>query len=166
MIQYTSKSAILSDCGQYRYLLQRTWDLALPRLCAIGLNPSTAEGELDDATVRVLVGRAQRMYMGGLDLVNLFALRATRPRDMMANLFPVSANYEPHRNFNTMAEVVSQAGFVLVCWGTHGSHRNKANHVLAALQSSRVIVHALRLNADGSPSHPLRISYDTRPFPI
>ena len=46
------KSAILSDCGAYRYELRRTWDDQLPVLLWIGLNPSTADHLQDDPTNR------------------------------------------------------------------------------------------------------------------
>ena len=38
--------------GRYRYALGRCWDPALPRICWIMLNPSTADGTQDDPTLR------------------------------------------------------------------------------------------------------------------
>lgn len=48
---YTDTSAVISECGQYRYLLRRTWDVDRPVACLIMLNPSTADASKDDATI-------------------------------------------------------------------------------------------------------------------
>ena len=48
-------SAIISECGTYRYLLTRPSEVANPGLGAalfIMLNPSTADASLDDPTTR------------------------------------------------------------------------------------------------------------------
>lgn len=163
---YTHKSAVISACGLYRYLLTRTWDASKPRFAACGLNPSKADALIDDATVRVLVGRADRMGYGGLDLVNLLAYRATHPSDMMESPHPINEPGWPSRNGEVLAEVASKAAFFLACWGTGGSFWNRGELVLSALKGCGVPVHALRLNQDGSPAHPLRIGYDVVPFRI
>ena len=163
---YTQSSAQLSECGRYRLILRRTWNAPLLRMCAVLLNPSTADGTLDDATVRVLVGRAQRMHFGGLDLVNLFSLRATDPREMLVHPYPISPPTYPALNDEVLCEAVSQAGFVLAAWGNHGAHMGRAAAVLSAMRGCGVQVHALRLTQAGHPAHPLRISYDTAPYPI
>lgn len=76
------RSAVVSDCGRYRYRLDRIWDTALPAVTFIMLNPSTADASNDDATIRRLAGTngfARRWGCGALIVVNLYAWRATTP---------------------------------------------------------------------------------------
>ena len=74
------KGAVISDCKRYRYRLWRIWNGSQSRLVFVMLNPSTADGEQDDPTIRKCVGFAERLGYGGIEVVNLFAWRATDPR--------------------------------------------------------------------------------------
>ncbi len=49
-MQRQGNGAILS--GRYRYLLWRTWDETCPRLLWVLLNPSKADEQTDDPTLR------------------------------------------------------------------------------------------------------------------
>src|SRR5437868_12651695 len=71
-------SAVISPCGKFRYRLTRQWGegAALP---FVMLNPSTADAEQDDPTIRKCVGFAKRMGYDGIEVVNLYAYRATKP---------------------------------------------------------------------------------------
>jgi len=71
--------AIVSDDGLYRYRLWRRWDAECPTMVWIMLNPSTADAEVDDPTIRRCIGFARREHCGGIEVVNLYALRATNP---------------------------------------------------------------------------------------
>ncbi len=72
-------TAAFSPCGQYRRWLKRLWQPAAPRLIFIGLNPSRADGQRDDPTLRRLVGFAQRWGYGSLEVLNLFARISPSP---------------------------------------------------------------------------------------
>ena len=160
-------SAILSPCRKYRYHLQRTWYEAGKRLCFIMLNPSTADETKDDATITRCRARAMKMACGGIDVVNLFALRATDPMelyDFFAN--PVSDPSFPSRNDHTIEMTARNAYMVICAWGKHGAHLDRGKILFGRLQEWGIVPHALRLNKDGSPGHPLYISLDQKPFPI
>jgi hypothetical protein len=73
-----SKSATISQCGLYRYDLWRRWDSSIPGVAFIGLNPSTADAEKDDPTIRKCVAYAKKWGFGSLCMLNLFAFRATQ----------------------------------------------------------------------------------------
>lgn len=90
------KSAIISPCGQYRYRLERAWDRSFPAAVFVCLNPSIADATLDDPTLRKCVGFARRWGCGHLVLVNLFALRATDPREMKRHPSPVGPDNDRH----------------------------------------------------------------------
>lgn len=82
-----TRLAILSrDGGWHRYLLARIWDPspAAALLVWIMLNPSTADHERDDPTVRRCAGFARRLGYGGIAVANLYSYRATDPRELGA----------------------------------------------------------------------------------
>lgn len=76
------RSAVLSDCGQYRYLLAREWADTGESAVSVLLNPSTADATTDDATTARCIKYAQSWGCGALLIVNLYAWRATKPRDL------------------------------------------------------------------------------------
>src|SRR5688500_18287560 len=74
------KKATLSACGRYRYHLERRW--ATHVLPIVMLNPSTADAEIDDPTIRRCMGFAKRDGYGGIAVCNLYALRSPSPDDL------------------------------------------------------------------------------------
>jgi len=87
--------ATFSTDRVYRYALWRVWDAALPSFVVIGLNPSTADETENDPTIRRCIGFAKREGCGGLVMLNLFAVRATDPRVMMAHPEPIGPDNPP-----------------------------------------------------------------------
>jgi hypothetical protein len=74
------RGAEFSPCRRYRYVLWRTWDPAAGSVNFIGLNPSTADEQVDDPTIRCCIGFARDWGYGGLVMTNLFAIPATTRR--------------------------------------------------------------------------------------
>jgi len=153
-------SANISSCGKFRYHLTREWDLFEPTpLLFVMLNPSTADDFQDDPTIRKCIGFAQRHGFGGIEVVNLFAYRATRPADLAAAGWP-----EGPRNRASILQaarrVRNAGGRVVAAWGANARKRyDVADEVLAMLRKERIRVWALRLLDDGTPGHPLMLPY-------
>ncbi len=80
---FVTKEAVISDCGRYRYRLTRRWGDG-PLLSFIMLNPSTADAEVDDPTIRRCMGFARRDGYGGIVVGNLYAFRTTKPKALFA----------------------------------------------------------------------------------
>src|SRR5687767_7200334 len=72
------RGAVISDDQRYRYQLVRGWS-GEPPIVWVMLNPSTADGTQDDHTIRKIVQFSRNWGYGSLTVVNLFALRATKP---------------------------------------------------------------------------------------
>lgn len=155
-----------SACKQYRYTLWRRWKIDSDLfeaggredsfLQVIGLNPSTADERQDDPTIRRCIGYAKAWGYGALCMTNLFAWRDTDPQKMKAQPDPVGAE-----NDRWLIEIAKHAGMILAAWGKHGAHMNRAAHVVKMLPA----IHALWVNADGTPKHPLYCRADLIPFP-
>lgn len=158
------RNATLSGCGRYRYWLERCWqDDGGDYLNFIMLNPSTADAEVDDPTVRKCMGFARRLGYIGVHVVNLFAFRATDPRDLPCPHIAVG----PENDLCIEAAELSAAR-TIVAWGAKANEiaPMRVRGVLAMLKPDRTF--CLGLNADGSPKHPLYVPYGAPliPFPF
>src|SRR4051794_1235729 len=88
--------AVLSDDRVYRYSLSRTWSPTKGAVTFIGLNPSTADENELDPTLRRIVGFAHAWGYGTFHMANLFAFRATDPVAMRAAPEPVGPDNDEH----------------------------------------------------------------------
>jgi hypothetical protein len=163
-------SAVISPCGKYRYRLQREigqgWKIAV----FVMLNPSTADAEQDDPTIRRCIGFAKAWGCGQLIVVNLFAVRATDPKVMLAADDPVGPdNYKHVKRAVRLAsrtdpETSEPEGIVVCAWGAHGSYMDQDETTLSWIERECAVPHALKLTKDRMPSHPLYLRTDTKPF--
>ena len=149
-------SAYLSPCGAYRYRLGREWDSGLPMVAFIMLNPSTADAEQDDPTIRRCIGFAKSWGFGGLIVGNLFALRSTDPAALYGHPDPVGPDNDKH-----LGAIARSAEQVICAWGTHGKLNERGRRVGEMLSGANLA--ALKVTADGSPGHPLYIAGATQP---
>lgn len=84
------RAAEFSPCRSYRYTLTRIWrEPARVVLPFVGLNPSVADAEADDQTIRKCIGFAQRRGADGIVMVNLFALVSKDPKKLFTTPDPV-----------------------------------------------------------------------------
>jgi hypothetical protein len=146
--------------GPYRYLLWRRWADAASLLFVM-LNPSTADAERDDPTIRRCVGFARAWGFGGVEVVNLFAWRATYPGELRRARDPVG----PH-NDGVILAAAARNQAVLAAWGNHGALGARDRQVAALLAPFRPRSLGA-LTAGGAPRHPLyvRAAVTTRPLP-
>lgn len=148
------RSAVISECGAYRYVLGRDWDIARPLLGFIMLNPSTADADIDDPTIRKCIGFSERLGFGALRVVNLFAFRATKPAALKAAGYPVGPDNDTH-TWGTLA-----ACDTIVCaWGVNARNLSRPQEVVSSLRAMRRTPKALKLTEDGIPCHPLMLPY-------
>jgi hypothetical protein len=161
-VRWKEGSASLSTCGAYRWRLDRCWDESRPVLVWIMLNPSTADGLIDDQTIRKCVGFAQRWGYGAIVVVNLFAYRATKPRDLW-DAMARGVDVVGHENDAAIqGALTSPDGGVAVAWGKIPTKAaNRARRVIADLAIQPMCIGR---NGDGSPVHPCMAAY-TMPQP-
>lgn len=131
------------------------------------LNPSIADGLRDDPTVRKCIGFSRRWALGGIRIANLFAFRATDPREL----------HLAHRrgddvvgplNLEHMLAFAGDANRVVIGWGTHARpYSGRVDQVVAALRRNGPLW-CLGLTDGGQPRHPLMLPYTTvlEPFAL
>lgn len=144
-------SAKISDCGQYRYTLTRG---DAPRLCFVMLNPSTADATLDDPTIRRCLGYAKREGCAGLEVLNLYALRATNPADLWKHHDPVGPD-----NDRELYWAASRYMRMVAAWGANAKP-DRVKQVRNILEGNGITLFHLGLTKDGSPKHPLYLRAD------
>lgn len=148
-----ASSATFSPCEQYRYLLSREWDLVKPAVAFIGLNPSTADETADDPTVRRCINYAKGWGFGALRMLNIFAFRATDPKVMKAEHYPVGPSNDLH-----IESVAREVSMIVCAWGGHGGHRCRDLDVIKLL--SGFDLKCLSITKGGRPGHPLYLRKD------
>src|SRR3954453_12830581 len=127
-IAASAAGASFSSCRRWRYLLWRRWDAARPVANFLMLNPSTAdEFRLDPSCTRARV-YAEHWGFGALIVTNIFAWRATDPRDMKGVSEPVG-----RANDRAILRAAREAKLVVCAWGNHGSHLERWAGVLELL---------------------------------
>lgn len=160
------RDAVISPCGQYRERLTRIWDPNLPRLVWIMLNPSTADGLVDDPTVRKCIGFAMRWGYGSIEIVNLFTIRATDPRKLRQPDDEPPQSWQayilgPNRDA-AIRRAVATADAVCVAWGAHPEADWAGGHLLDGdLLPARVL--CIGRTKHGAPRHPLMAAYTDAP---
>lgn len=148
------RSAEVSADGRYRYALQRGWAPG-PRLLWVLANPSAADAASDDPTLRRCVRFARDHGYGSLAVVNLWAWRATHPRELATVVDPVGPD-----NDRWIADLVGRTeGPVVLGWGVQAVGDRVA--AVLALLGGRVRL-CLGRTRDGHPRHPLYVPAATR----
>jgi len=148
-------TAVLSKDGVYRYLLTRRWGDG-PAATFIMLNPSTADAFTSDPTITRVVRFARRERCGGLIVVNLFALRATDPRELAAR--GIDAIGPDCDRF--IREATSPKSVVVAAWGAGGALHGRAAQVTRNLAADGIEPVCLGVTKAGQPRHPLYVRAD------
>ena len=160
---YTSKSAVISECGRFRYVLTRRWADNLPTMIFLMLNPSTADADLDDATIRKCVGFAKIHGCGSIKIINLFALRSRDPKELLTAEDPLGSQYWFYLQF-TLDSII-QGDKLVLAWGCDDTIRRKQSLVdhmnRVRLMVAPYIPRCFGLTQGGAPKHPVMLGYKT-----
>jgi len=155
------RRAIFSPCGRYRYTLYRQWREGTGRCVFVLLNPSTADEQQDDPTIRRCIGYARRWGFAELVVVNLFAWRSTDPTVLAILDDPVGPD-----NDKWIDDSIRMADRVVVGWGNRGKLRGRGRAVLDRLQATLKFPVCFRLTDEGQPVHPLYQLLDAVPVEV
>ena len=128
------------------------------RIVWVGLNPSTADEVTLDQTLAAVCRYSRNWGFSQVVMLNLFAFRATDPRDLKRAKDPIGPDNDKH----LLAEV-SQADQVIACWGGHGRFLGRDRQVSELLAVS---FECLLKNRTGTPHHPLYLKSRIKPKPF
>jgi hypothetical protein len=158
--KYRNKGATFSEDKVYRYTLWREWDPEKPGITFILLNPSTADENVLDPTLRRCLGFAMDLGYGRMEILNLFALRSTDPKALYQCHDPIG----PENN-NSIMISCNKAQAIIAGWGLHGIYRQRDREVIRLItRFCGKSLHCLMLTNKGTPSHPLYLKRTLRPM--
>jgi hypothetical protein len=150
-------SAVISPCGTYRYRLTRAAESLAPvksTALFVMLNPSTADAQLDDPTIRRCRGFAKLWDCNGLAVANLYALRSTNPAALWTHRDPVGPD-----NDDSLWNCARECGDVVCAWGSNAKPE-RAARVASIMRDAGARLWCLGMTKDGSPRHPLYVRAD------
>ncbi|HET6558084.1 MAG TPA: DUF1643 domain-containing protein [Prolixibacteraceae bacterium] len=139
--------ALFGEGRKYRYVLWRIWDANKPKVMFIGLNPSTANEDQDDPTIRRVVSFAKRWGYGGVYMLNLFTCVTAYPEELKKCENPLMlADWH-------LQQYAKECERIIFAWGSFPEATERAQQVLAMFDKGEALI----LNKDGSPRHPLYV---------
>ncbi len=145
---------------RYRYLLKRRLSGGPGGVCLwIMANPSIADEFKLDPTLTRCADYTERWGFSEMRVVNVRAWISTDPKGV-----PKGDEAFGPDNARIVNEEATNADLVVGGWGKLGGALGAEMHQY--LRKIGVTVHALKLNDDGSPSHPLYLAKNLKPFPI
>lgn len=146
----------------YRYLLTHDWEdlfvVGRRRLLCVGLNPSTADEQQLDPTLRRVKDFASRWGFNGFVMANLFAFRSPYPEDLHTLGDPVGPDNDQH-----LATAAAACEMTLAAWGSYPLAATRAPAVESILLSAGRPIHCLGVTKEGFPLHPLYLNRLVRP---
>lgn len=146
------KQAILSKDKNYRYWLSRKWDFSKHSLGFIMLNPSTADSYNDDNTIIKCITYAKSWGYGGIIVVNLFAFRSTKPKELLLINNPIG--YENNHYLKQMRDLQQ----IICAWGNKPiiqKLKKKFPNYNPLEDIPKDRLYCLQLSKDNIPKHPL-----------
>jgi hypothetical protein len=157
-VQSVTKTAFISDCGLYRYRLTREWGTG-GRLPFIMLNPSTADANVDDPTIRRCMSFAKREGAGGIIVANLFGYRTPSPKELW-KVSPLQRHglHNEHAIYDVAKEAEESNMPVVCAWGAGAG--DAARFTIGWLQARGAKLRCLGVTREGHPRHPLYVKGD------
>lgn len=153
-------AAVISQCGQYRYRLERTIGMFGPVAAVIMVNPSTADAVTDDATIRRVIGFGKRFGWSRVIVGNVFAYRSTDIRGLASVEDPLGPENSHH-----LRAIFNEADIAVVAWGPLSklprNLRDGWQNVRAVADETGAELRCLGCAQDGHPRHPLMLSYSS-----
>ena len=154
--------AVISANGLYRYRLWRVLGETGPTVAFVMLNPSTADANVDDPTIRKCIGFAKRWGCDGIDVVNLFAWRSPYPGELLVQSGRGFDVVGPD-NDSHIRVAASRASLVVAAWGSHAIDTDQRAAAVLSMLPTPVCLGRCK---DGSPRHPLMLGYDAELQPL
>ena len=126
------------------------------------LNPSTADADKEDPTIRRCIDFSDRWGYEGVEITNLFALRSTDPKALLSHPDPIGPE-------NKLAILVAagSSNLVVCAWGSLAMcfQRNHERDVVTILRLCDVKPYVIGFTVANHPVHPLYQPKIREPIP-
>jgi hypothetical protein len=142
-----NRQAQFSEDGKHRFWLLRSWEQNPKMLLIIGLNPSTADDEKDDPTIRSCIRLATNNGFGGFVMCNLYSFITSDPEILKENMQDA---VRPETD-ETLKRMIRNTQRTVCAWGKWSFIDERVKEVLQLIKEP----HCFRQNNNGSPAHPL-----------
>ena len=157
--KFVQSSASFSNDLKHRYRLTRRWEREGNAVTFIMLNPSTADEEKFDPTVKRCYNYAHAWGFGELIVCNLYAFRSTDPKNLKKVVDPVG-----EENDYEILNAAAQSSLIIAAWGTHGTHLGRDKEVITLITERLTkSLYCLDITKDGHPAHPLYQKAELKP---
>lgn len=165
-------SAVFSEDRKLRYELRRSCGLGVGTVMWVMFNPSTADEEANDPTIRRVIDFSHRWGFAEVSVVNLLPIRSPDPSEAWAWYRSVTAAGQPplgcgyFENWNHIEKIALEmdpsVDKIVAAWGSLAGDLGwsfRDNSLIEELW-------CLGLNSDGQPKHPLYVAKTTELVPL
>lgn len=165
----TKQNAILSPDKKHRYFLSRIWNDKPDKkiVLFIMLNPSMADQNIDDPTIRRIKSFSVNWGYDGVFVVNLNSYITSNPLHLISVDALKEAKFHYEKNFAQIKEAMQmECVKLIVC--AYGNNQYiqeiRIKEIYKIADELKIDLHCIKQNKDGSPAHPLYLKSDLKPI--
>ena len=147
--------ADFSEDRKYRNALWRIWDSKKSLVMFVGLNPSTANENTDDPTIRRVISFAKAWGYGGVYMMNLFTVVSSDPKVLRDNNNLGDFVHDK----NILREYAKKCERIVFAWGNFKEAKSRGYEIASEFPNA----YCLTKNKNGSPKHPIYVSASVLP---
>jgi len=143
------RKAKFSNDKKHRYELSRHWDLSKSDILFIMLNPSIANENIDDPTIKRLINFTKKFNYGGFFVANLFTYITPYSKTLDTSSGLTKLNLKTIKNF------VNKAEEVVYAWGNSIKEPEELKNLVENPK-------CFGRNLNGTPKHPLYLPSNSK----
>ena len=143
------RKAKFSIDKKHQYELSRHWDLSKSDILFIMLNPSIANEDIDDPTIKRLISFTREFKHGGFFVANLFTYITPYSKTLDTSIGLTKLNLK------TIKNLVNKVDEVIYAWGNSIKEPQELKNLVKNPK-------CFGKNLNGTPKHPLYLSSNSK----
>ncbi|RKD75223.1 hypothetical protein ATL39_0921 [Sinobaca qinghaiensis] len=146
----------------YRYSLKCIWDDQKDIVTFIMLNPSVADADLCDPTLKRCMNFSKSWGYGGMNILNLYALISTNPKGLKLHNDPIGPENDKH-----LFEALKNTDkIVLACGQSYKGVKNRITNIMSLINDQEI--YCIDTTVKNIPKHPLYLKGNSvlKPYTI
>lgn len=164
----TKQNAIFSQDKKHRYFLSRVWNDTSGKkiVLFIMLNPSIADQNIDDPTIRRIKSFSVNWGYDGVFVVNLNSYITSNPLNLVSVDAQKEVTHHFEKNFAQIKEAMQmECVKLIVC--AYGNNQYiqeiRIKEIYKIADELKINLYCIKKNKDNSPAHPLYLKSDLKP---